>query len=410
VEAVSRRILVITPFAPARDGRHGSVRAAHGLLSSLADRHELIVVHLEAEDAMDPALATRCLAVYALAARPLGRWSRRALGISAFLQGRSMWACELGLRHLRGRVGALAEEFQPDVVQVEHGVVGEALSAAGAGAIRIVTIYDPAASRIEFLPLRRDGLALAHRLDAWSALREERRILSLADAAVVFTERDRRLLAESSRGASAALVAIPLGWDVPRTALDPGGTNPPTLLFVGSFIHPPNVDAALRLAQSILPRVREACPDVMLEIVGDSPPPELLALASDAVCVTGAVPTVAPHLDRAAVVVTPIALGGGVRVKVLEALAAGKAVVASTRAAEGISARPGEELIVTDGDAATAAAIVELLRDETARRELAARAHAWARRELSFSAMAERYDELYDHTERRRGAGGGERR
>jgi polysaccharide biosynthesis protein PslH len=402
VEAVSRRILIITPFAPAHQARHGGARAVHGLLSALADRHELVVVHLDGEDAIDPDLAARCVAVHALPAAPLSRWSRRALSISALLQGRSLWACELGIRRLQRRVGLLSNELQADVVQVEHGVLGEALSAAGPGAMRIVTIHDPAASLTEFLPLRREGLALAHRLDAWSALRQERRTLSVADAAVVFTERDRGRLALRTRPPAAELVAIELGWDVPRIALDPGGAHPPTLLFVGSFIHPPNVDAALRLAQSILPRVRHARPDVILEIVGGPPPPELLALASDVVRVTGAVASVAPHLDRAAVVVAPIAIGGGTRVKVLEALAAGKAVVASTRAAEGISARAGEELIVTDGDAATAAAVVELLQDDDARRALAARARDWALRELSFAKMADRYDELYDRTERRR--------
>jgi glycosyltransferase involved in cell wall biosynthesis len=407
VEAVSRRILIVTPFAPARNARHGGARAVNGLLSALADRHELVVLHVDREDAVDPDFAARCVSVHALPATPLSRWSRRALRISALLQGRSLWACELGIRHIQRKVGSLAKELQPDVVQVEHGVMGDALSAAGPGAIRIATIHDPAASLIEFLPLRRDRLV--HRLDAWSALRQERRTVSLADAAVVFTQRDRRRIVESSRPARAELVVIPLGWEVPRTALDPGGANPPTLLFVGNFIHLPNIDAALRLAHTILPRVRDARPDVTLEVVGGSPPPELLALASDSVRITGAVPSVTPHLDRAAVVVTPIAIGGGVRVKVLEALAAGKAVVASTRAAEGISARAGEELIVTDGDAATAAAVVELLEDDDARRELAARARAWAVRELTWAAMADGYDELYDRTEQRRRAGGGKR-
>jgi glycosyltransferase involved in cell wall biosynthesis len=107
-------------------------------------------------------------------------------------------------------------------------------------------------------------------------------------------------------------------------------------------------------------------------------------------------------MDRAAVVVAPIAIGGGVRVKVLEALAAGKAVVASTRAAEGLTARAGTELIVADGDAATAAAIVELLDHDEARRELGGHARAWAERELTWSAMGDRYDDLYDRLERRR--------
>jgi glycosyltransferase involved in cell wall biosynthesis len=405
VEGVRRRILLITPFAPAR-GEHGGVQVLHGLLSGLAERHELVVLHLERERAMDPELAARCVAVHALPVEPLGRWSRRAVAVAGLLRGRSVWAYELGGRKLRRRVGELAREFQPDVVQVEYGVVGEALSAAGPRALRIVTIHDPAASLIEYVPMYREGLVLAHRLDAWSALREERRILSLADAAVVFSEWDRRRLAENSRSGAATLVVVPLGWEVPHTPLDPCGTHPPSLLFVGNFLHPPNVEAALSLARTILRRVRAVRPDVILDIVGGSPPPELLAMSSDAVRITGAVPSVTPHLDRAAVVVAPIAIGGGARVKVLEALAAGKAVVASTRAAEGITARAGEELIVADGDSATAAAIIELIQDEQARRELASRARAWALRELTWSAMADRYDELYDRVEQRSGASG----
>jgi glycosyltransferase involved in cell wall biosynthesis len=409
VENVSRRILVITPFAPSRQGRHGSVRVIYGLLRALAERHELVLLHLQDEGAIDPDMAARCVAVHALPVAPLGGFTRRAVDVAALLRGRSMWAGELGLRRVGRQARALAIELRPHVVQVEHGVLGETLSVAGPDAIRIVTIHDPAASRLEFVPLRRAGPALPHRLDAWAALREERRALSLADAAVVFSERDRRGLAHSSRPARAELVTIPLGWEVPPAALDPDGAEPPTLLFVGNFIHPPNVAAARTLARGILPRVRQLRPDVTLEIVGNSPPPEVVALASDAVRVTGPVASVAPHLNRAAAVVAPLTIGGGTRVKVLEALAAGKAVVASTRAAEGISARAGEELIVADGETATAAAIVRLLEDRSARRELGARARAWALRELSFARMADRYEELYERAVRRRKDGGGSR-
>src|SRR5690242_8729091 len=141
---MSRRILLVTPFAPARQARHGGARAGHGLLSALADRHELVVLHLDGEDAMDSGLASRCLAVHALPAAPMSRWSSRALGIGALLQGRSRWACELGIRQVQRKVRSLARELQADVVQVEHGVVGDALSAAGPGVARIVTIHDPA--------------------------------------------------------------------------------------------------------------------------------------------------------------------------------------------------------------------------------------------------------------------------
>jgi glycosyltransferase involved in cell wall biosynthesis len=250
------------------------------------------------------------------------------------------------------------------------------------------------------LALRADGLPFAHRLDAGAARREERRVLSHADAAVVFTERDRQLVTGAAP-VGTEVVTIPLGWDVPTRAADPHGGDPPTLLFVGNFNHPPNVAAAVTVVREILPRVRASHPEVVAEIVGASPPPEVLSLAGRGVRVTGPVPTVSPHLDQAAVVLAPLTIGGGVRIKVLEALAAGKAVVASSRAVEGVTARPGEALVVADGVAEMAAAVVHLLENRSARLGVASRARTWAVRELSWSSMADRYEQLYARLERR---------
>jgi glycosyltransferase involved in cell wall biosynthesis len=390
-----RRIILVTPFAPSRSAHHGCPRVVCGLATALAKRHELVVLHLEAESATDRDLAHRC-EVRTLSAPARGRWGARTAGAEGLLRGRSLWASEFGMRRLQKAAASLVAEFDPDVVQVEHGVVGEALAGAGKRAIRVVTMHETAASLREFIPLRQEGLALAHRLDLIAAARQERRVLSLADAAVVFSDRDRESLAAHSH----PVVTIPVGWDVPPRRLDPLGATPAVVLFCGSFVHPPNVEAAIRLARKIFPRVSQARPDATLELVGPSPPPALRALAGESVSVTGAVPNVVPHLDRATVVVAPIAIGGGVRVKVLEALASGKAVVASSRAAEGIRAQPGSELIVADGDEAVAAAIVHLLNDHRARRQLAERARCWAQRELSWSAMADRYEELYDRIAR----------
>ena len=394
-----RRILLVSPFAPSTGGRHGGARALHGLAGELVQRHDVVLLHL-ARDEIDPVVADRCLAVRAVTPTDPGRWGVRARGAAAFVRGRSLKAAASAVPQLRRAVAELMRAGSIEIVQVEFGVLGDALAGAGR-ALRVVTIHEPAHALHEGLALPRAGLALAHSLDARVALREERRVLRRADAAVVFTERDRRLL-ERAASPRAELVTIPLGWDVPSAACDPVGADPPTLLFVGSFTHPPNVDAALTLARRILPAVREAHPAVRLQIVGSSPPRELLALARGGIEVTGAVTSVAPYLDRAAVVVAPIAFGGGMRIKVLEALAAGKALVASSRAAEGVGARGGEELLVADGDVATAAAVGRLVADVEARRRLAGNARAWALRELSWAATADRYDELYERLERRR--------
>jgi glycosyltransferase involved in cell wall biosynthesis len=391
---VTRRILLITPFAPSSAPRHGSARAIRGLTEALAARHELVVLHLDDENDVDPALAARCAGVHAHAIHAGGPWANRIRGAGALVRGRTLWTAELGISSLQRRVRELCRTFQPDVVQAEQGIVGEALAGAPPGTLRLVTIHEPALNVRDSVRLRREGLRAAHRIDAVAAMRQERRVLALADAAVVFTERDRRALAASAPPTT-TLATIPLGWEVPPEPLDPVGANPPAVTFIGSFRHPPNVDAAVSLARRILPLVRAARPDATLQIVGEGPPLEVRALAGDSVRLAADVVDVTPYLDRAAVVAAPIAIGGGTRVKVLEALAAGKAVVASPRATEGVGARNGVELLVAEGDAETASAIIRLLEDEPARRAMAGRARAWAERELSWSTMAARYEELY---------------
>jgi polysaccharide biosynthesis protein PslH len=167
------------------------------------------------------------------------------------------------------------------------------------------------------------------------------------------------------------------------------------VLFLGSFGHPPNVDAAVRLAVDVMPTVRECVPDAVLEIVGDAPPAQVRGLAGDSVIVTGRVPDVRPHLDRAAVVAAPLRLGGGMRVKVLDALASGKALVATPRALAGLPIEPGTHALVADTDAELADALGELLRDPELRRRLGTAARALAAERLTWERAALEYEALY---------------
>ena len=200
-------------------------------------------------------------------------------------------------------------------------------------------------------------------------------------AVVVFTERDERALAPLA-GAT-PLVRVPLSAPARAHPLDPLGHAPPAILFVGSFIHPPNVDAAMRLVADVFPRVRARHPEARLWIVGDQPPPALRAAADDRVVVTGRVPDVTPYLDGAAVVVAPLREGGGMRVKVLEALGAGKALVATPLAASGMGLTAGEHALLVETDEEIAEAIAELVEHPARRAALGAAAFAL----LGFAAL-----------------------
>jgi glycosyltransferase involved in cell wall biosynthesis len=259
----------------------------------------------------------------------------------------------------------------------------------------VLVEHDPGAAAATDLAAWERGLRRAgRRADAAAWRRYERRVLSAADAVVAFTEEDRAAL--SGLAPDVRVERIAPGIRLPPRPSDPVGTPPPRVLFLGSFIHPPNVDAAIRLARDIMPSVRAQVPEAKLEIVGDAPPAEVRALAGDGVLVTGHVADVRPHVDGAAVVAAPLRLGGGMRVKVLEALAAGKAIVATPRALAGLKLVPGTHALVADTDTDLSTALAELLEDPERRRRVGSAAREWAEAHLGWEHATAAYTALYE--------------
>ena len=137
------------------------------------------------------------------------------------------------------------------------------------------------------------------------------------------------------------------------------------LLFVGGFRHPPNVDAAIWLAESILPRIRERRPDIALTLVGSDAPPAVMALAErPGIRVPGHVPNLEPLLDSHRFSVAPLRYGAGVKGKVNQALAHGLPVVATRCAVEGMGLQHGVDALVADDAQAFADAVLAAYDDE----------------------------------------------
>ncbi len=137
---------------------------------------------------------------------------------------------------------------------------------------------------------------------------------------IVVSERDRDEL--QTLNPALPVDVIPNGVDLETFQPSDQPRTPNTLLFTGNYEYAPNVDAALRLARDIFPQVQAQIPDAKLWLVGSSPPPEVQALASEAITVTGYVPDMQTYLHQAAVFVSPLRLGAGIKNKVLEALGA----------------------------------------------------------------------------------------
>lgn len=395
------RLLVVVPFTPRRDLRHGG-RVVAQLLERMAERRDVGVVHLQqhGESGLEPSLAERCAITRAVEVpyrdERAARRRRRADVLLAPLRGLPSQVGAVYERRLVDACVDVARSWAPDVIQVEHDQLahcGWHLRRA-CDARLALTCHEPGllASRDQ-ARVTSGRHALAHRLDAWSWRRYWRRYLPAFDVIVTFTDADRAIIEEF--GIEVAVESIGLGIEIPSESLSAAGHGDPAIVFVGGYRHPPNADAAVRLIDSIMPEVRRRVPGLRLRIVGADPTPVMRARAGELDEITGPVPAVEPLVDAALAMVLPLRLGGGMRVKLLEALAAGKAVVASPLAAAGLELVDGRELLLAEADADFVDAIVRLAGDQRLRESLGAAARDWAVRNLSWDARVARYERLY---------------
>jgi glycosyltransferase involved in cell wall biosynthesis len=398
--ARSFRILVVTPFPPRREGRHGGARSIALRVERLALHHDVSLLYLrdEEDDSLDASLVNACSTVVAVD-RHLGEGSvamaRGRTGLPRILwrtwRGTPIWVQALESSAATKAFGKLVETAKPDVVHVEYQVMGEFLSMVP-DVPSLLVIHEPAARIADNYATTRSGLSrLLNGFDRRAWMSFERRLMAEADRVVVFSEED----ASAVEAAAARVSVVPFTTQLPQRASDALGETPPAILFVGNYGHAPNVDAALWLIRDIYPRVRETHPTVRLWIVGENPPEVLTALRSESVEITGGVPEVDSWLERAAVFAAPLRLGGGMRVKVVEALAAGKAVVSTSRGVAGLGLS-GDEVRIADTAAAFSNEVNELLGAPEKREELGDRARRWAEETLDEEREGRAYDSLYE--------------
>jgi glycosyltransferase involved in cell wall biosynthesis len=206
----------------------------------------------------------------------------------------------------------------------------------------------------------------------------ERRAAKMAEATFVCSELDQRYLQRMGMGRNVKVV--PNGLPVPPSPAPPAPS--PTVLYLGTYDYPPNCDAAGRLIERIWPLVRAQVPEARLLIVGKNP--ERIASfrsAPPGVTFTGFVDDLDGLYAEARVVACPITIGGGTRVKLVEAASYGRPMVSTRIGAEGLDFEDGREILLRDDDAGFAEACALLLRDEMACARLgeAARAKMKAR-------------------------------
>jgi GT2 family glycosyltransferase len=228
------------------------------------------------------------------------------------------------------------------------------------------------------------GGAIATAADTWREI--ELALVRVTDVTAVVSEPEREEVLRQEPGADVVVLpnANVLAASVPPPEERSG------LLFVGSFEHLPNVDAAVWLVNSIMPLVWRELGDVTVTIVGADPLPEVLALAGPGVEVAGWVEDLQPLLDSSRVMVAPLRYGAGMKGKVTQSLANGLPVVTTAIGAEGLGAEDGREMLIADDPDEFTERVARAYRDDELWSELSAAGQRLVERTCSPATLRER--------------------
>lgn len=227
--------------------------------------------------------------------------------------------------------------------------------------------------------------------------RQELDVYRQADLVLAVTSEDKAVLLQENPRLEVGVV--PNIHDIPELPPDVETRRVPNrLVFVGNFSNnPANTDAMVWFCREALPLVKQQIPSAHLQIVGNKPSEEVMALAGPAVEVTGFVPETAPYLLAGSVSICPLRYGAGLKGKIGEAMMYGLPVVTTTIGTQGMDARHGENMMVGDTPTDLAASITALLRDPNLRRKVAENGRRFIIDNYSYAAVRQQVNKLFDN-------------
>jgi glycosyltransferase involved in cell wall biosynthesis len=379
------RILLVSemiPFLPSHDGFR---LIPANLIRNLCGRHEIHLIAL----------------AHAGEGDEQSEWAR------GYCQSVSLFRSDDGIRgKVRAITGAIdsalarfigdaAEKQRPDVLHVEGGGLAALLRSTVRGLPGVLCVHDSKALRYREFAGYAARTRERVRLQMLSVLarRQERRWFGYADRVVVTSSSD----ADALSGAVTAqrIAVIPNGVDVEYFAYRPLG-EAGRIVFTGNMSWPPNEDAAEHFARCILPAVRSRVPSASFWIVGAQPSAQVKALASlPGVHVTGTVEDIRPWIWSAEVYASTLRFGLGVKNKILEAMAAGAPIVATSRSLSGTPLVDGRHAMIADDDAKFSDSVTRLLADAPLRESLSREARRKVEAEHSWQSVAAEYEGVY---------------
>jgi sugar transferase (PEP-CTERM/EpsH1 system associated) len=402
------RILFLTPQLP-YPPQKGTALRNWGLIAGLSPRHHVSLLSFLSpgqEPQPAPPLTAACARVETVP-QPTRTLSRRLRDLA--LTRQPDMALRLASQAYAHRLADWLARESFDVVHIEGIELAPYLDIIAAARPQILVVFDD--HNCEYLLQQRVFLTdlrvparwpgAAYSFVQWRRLRRyEARVCRRAGRVLAVSDTDAAALQKLAPGLD--VTVIPNGIDTRAYRPDEKSRNSQsairnsTLVFTGTMDFRPNVDAVLWFAQEVLPRVQAEAPEVRFVVVGQRPHRRLDVLRGNpAVTLTGWVEDTRLYIAQAAVYVAPLRMGGGTRLKLLEAMAMGQAVVSTRLGAEGYPVADGRELLLADTPADFAATVVALLRAPERRAELGWTARAFVEQRYDWRVIVPRVEMVY---------------
>jgi sugar transferase (PEP-CTERM/EpsH1 system associated) len=402
---MSPKLLFLTPDLPYPPHQGAAIRTFN-LIKNLAPRHEIhLLSFVQGRDSPDriDALSEFCARVTTI---PAPHRSMASRAWSVLFSPSPDMALRLPSPRFTNQLRICLERERFDFVQVEaiemaqYGIAVKEMSLPHHPSV----IFDDI--NAEYLLQRRAfetdlkqpnrWLAALYSFIQWRKLQGyESHVCRRLDKTVVVSQADAEALQSLLPELECAVV--PNGVDTSYFQPPADDESDTTLVFTGKMDFRPNVDAVLWFAQEVLPLVRKEIPGALLKVVGRNPHPRLQRLRQTAgILLTGYVDDVRPYIGEAAVYVVPLRVGGGTRLKILEAMSMSKAIVTTSLGCEGIAAEPNRELLFADDPVSFASATVDLLRDRERRRALGQAARSLAESRHDWRSITSLLERVYE--------------
>ena len=392
------RILFITPYLPYPPHHGGSIRVFE-LLRRLVERHPVTLASLmdtAEERAHVPALEALGMRVL-VAPKPPVRQAASAK-LQRLLSPQPRLLRELVDADLQRGIADLIRARAVDLVHCEN-LESAHLAGGRAGVPRVLaeqaithTLYERIAAARE-TPVTR----LAGALDALKVRRYEQRVWREFEACITVNAEERDVVLRAAP--QAHVYVVPNGVDT--TAFRPSTTPrpPATIIMTGSLDYFPNADGMQWFVSDIWPRIRQQAPAVEFMVVGKSTPEVDRSLSGvPALRLVGRVPDVRPYVAQATLFVVPLRIGGGTRLKILEALAQGIPVVSTSVGCEGLALVHDEHLLVADSATDFVAAVLRLMADAALRDRLAQNGRRLVEQRYDWDRIVGGLEEAYQAT------------